>query len=160
MLFAIGLNVLTGLLLLISLLKDRKKTVMALKKAWKSLDNILPLFLSIIILLGIMLAVLSPQLISSLIGQKSGWLGIIIAAIIGSVTLIPGVVTFPLASALLKSGAGLTAIVVFISTSMMVGVVTYPVEIKYFRRRAAIVRNTLALLFSFVVALVLGRVLK
>jgi len=160
LLFTIGLNVLTGLLLVISLLRDRRKTVMALKKAWKSLDNILPLFLSIIVLLGIMLAILSPQVISKLIGQESGWLGITIAAVIGSVTLIPGVVTFPLAAALLKSGASFTAIVVFVSTSMMVGVVTYPVEARYFRHRAAIVRNTLALLFSFVVAIILGRILK
>jgi len=160
LLFTIGLNVLTGLLLVISLLRDRRKTVMALKKVWKSLDNILPMFLSIIILLGIMLAILSPQVISNLIGQKSGWLGITIAAVIGSVTLIPGVVTFPLAAALLKSGASFTAIVVFVSTSMMVGVVTLPVEIRYFRYRAAIVRNALALLFSFVVAVILGRILK
>ncbi|SPF52864.1 Permease (fragment) [Candidatus Desulfosporosinus infrequens] len=74
--------------------------------------------------------------------------------------LIPGVVTFPLAAALLKSGASFTAIVVFVSTSMMVGVVTYPVKARYFRHRAAIVRNTLALLFSFVVAIILGRILK
>jgi len=97
LLFTIGLNMLTGLLLVISLLRDRKKTVLALKKAWKSLDNILPLFLSIIILLGVMLAILSLQVISKLIGQESSWLGITIAAVIGSVTLIPGVVIFPIA---------------------------------------------------------------
>lgn len=147
-------------MLLISLLKNRRKTVAALEKAWKSLNSVLPIFLSIIVFLGIMLAVLSPQVISKLIGQQSGALGITIAAAMGSITLIPGVVTFPLAAALLKSGAGFTEIVVFISTSMMVGVVTLPVEIKYFRRRASIVRNALALIFSFVVAAILGRIIR
>jgi uncharacterized membrane protein YraQ (UPF0718 family) len=159
-LFTIGLNALAGILLLISLLKNRRKTVAALEKAWKSLNSVLPIFLSIIVFLGIMLAVLSPQVISKLIGQQSGALGITIAAAMGSITLIPGVVTFPLAAALLKSGAGFTEIVVFISTSMMVGVVTLPVEIKYFRRRASIVRNALALIFSFVVAAILGRIIR
>jgi uncharacterized membrane protein YraQ (UPF0718 family) len=146
-------------LLLLSFLKDRKKTKMALKKAWKSFENIMPQFLSVLIIIGIMLAVLSPETISKLIGRQSGWIGMIIASVIGSVTLIPGFVAFPLASVLLKDGAGFMQIAVFISTLMMVGIVTIPVEIKYFGKKAAIIRNAFAFLFSFVVAIAIGMVL-
>ncbi|MBZ4647120.1 MAG: hypothetical protein PWR27_2271 [Petroclostridium sp.] len=132
---------------------------MALKKAWKSFENILPQFLSILIIIGITLAVMSPETISKLIGEQSGWLGMIVAAVIGSITLIPGFVAFPLASALLKSGAGFMQIAVFISTLMMVGIVTIPVEMKYFGKKAAIIRNSLAFVFSFVVAIVIGVIL-
>jgi len=159
-LFTVGLYILATVLLCISFFKDKKKTMMALKKAWKSFENILPLFLSIILIIGITLAILSPPVISQLIGRQSGWLGVMVAAIIGSVTLIPGFVTFPLAAALLKSGAGFIPITVFVSTSMMVGVVTMPVEIKYFGRKVTIIRNFLALAFSFIVAIVIGVVLK
>ncbi|HWR30114.1 MAG TPA: permease, partial [Negativicutes bacterium] len=141
-------------------IKDKEKTAIALKKAWKSFENILPLFLSIILIIGIGLAILSPIIISKLIGQQSGWIGIIIAAVIGSVTLIPGFVTFPLAASLLKNGAGLTQIIVFISTSMMVGVVTAPVEMQYFGRKVTLLRNFLAFVFSFIVALILKAVLE
>ncbi|OCZ49869.1 permease [Dehalobacter sp. TeCB1] len=157
--FTIILYVLAIGLLLLSFLKDKKKTKMALVKAWKSFENILPQFLSILIIIGIMLAVLSPNTISKLIGQQSGWVGMIIAAIVGSITLIPGFVAFPLAAALLKSGAGFMQIAVFISTLMMVGIVTIPLEIKYFGKKAAILRNSLAFIFSFVVAIVIGVVL-
>lgn len=132
---------------------------MGLKKSWKSFENILPLFLSIILIIGIGLAFLSPPVISKMVGEQSGWLGIMAAAFVGSVTLIPGWITFPLAASLLKSGAGFIPITVFISTSMMVGVVTLPVEIKYFGRKVANFRNALALVFSFVVALVIWEVL-
>lgn len=158
--FTITIYVLTLGLLLFSLLKDRQKTKMALNKAWKSFEYILPQFLSILIIIGIMLAVVNPATILQLIGQQSGWLGIIIASIIGSITLIPGFVAFPLAAALLKSGAGLTQLAVFISTLMMVGIVTMPVEIKYFGKKSAILRNALAFAFSYVVAIVVGVVLK
>ncbi len=50
-------------------------------------------------------------------------------------------------------------IAVFISTLMMVGIVTIPVEIKYFGKKAAIIRNAFAFLFSFVVAIAIGMVL-
>ena len=84
--------------LVLSFIKDKKKTYMALKKAWKSFENILPQFLAILVIIGIMLAVLSPEVISGLIGEKSGWLGMLMASLVGSVTLIPGFVAFPLAS--------------------------------------------------------------
>jgi len=159
-LFTFGLYSVASMLLLVSFIKDRKKTSMAIKKAWKSFENILPLFLSIILIIGIGFSILSPIIISKLIGQQSGWIGIIIAAVIGSVTLIPGFVTFPLAASLLKNGAGLTQIIVFISTSMMVGVVTAPVELQYFGRKVTLLRNFLAFAFSFIVALILKAVLE
>lgn len=131
----------------------------ALKKAWKSFENILPQFLSILIVIGIILAYLSPTTISKLIGQQSGWVGLVIASLIGSATLIPGFVAFPLAAVLLDSGAGFMQIAVFISTLMMVGVVTLPLEIQYFGLKAAVSRNILAYGFSFIVAIVIGVVL-
>jgi len=150
----------TAALLAASYAKDRKKTVLALKKAWKSFENIMPQFLSILIIIGILLAVLSPETISRLIGSQSGWLGMGMAAVIGSITLIPGFIAFPLAAALLDNGAGFMQIAVFVSTLMMVGVVTMPVEIRYFGRKATLARNGLAFAFSFVIAIVIGAVLK
>lgn len=158
--FTIALYVLAGLLLAAAFAKDGKKARMALNKAWKSFENILPLFLAIILVIGLGLAVLSPAAISGLLGRQSGLAGIAVAAVVGAVTLIPGFVTFPLAAALLKNGAGLTQVIVFISTSMMVGVVTLPAEIDYFGRKAAFIRNFLAFVFSFIVAALLKAVLE
>ncbi|HOM43361.1 MAG TPA: permease [Bacillota bacterium] len=153
------LYVIAILALLASLLKSKEKTILALKKAWKSFENILPQFLSILIIIGILLTVLSPEQISKLLGRESGWYGVLIAAVIGSVTLVPGFIAFPLAAALLKSGAGYMQIAAFISALMMVGIVTIPVEVEYFGKKAAAVRNIAAFVFSLIVALVMGVVM-
>jgi len=153
------LYIISIILFIISLNKDKKKTKMALKKAWKSFENILPQFLGIIILIGIILSVLDAQTISKLIGEESGTLGTVIAAIVGSITLIPGFVAFPLAGALLNNGAGIVQIAAFISTLMMVGIVTLPLEMKYFGKKATILRNSIAFVFSFVVAILIGVIL-
>ena len=147
----------TIVLLLLSFFKDRKKTRMALKKGWKAFDNILPQFLVVILFVGVMLAVLDPQTISRLIGKNSGWVGVILAAVVGSITLIPGFVAFPTAALILQAGAGYMQIGAFISTLMMVGVVTIPVEIKYFGKKMTLLRNLMAFIFSFFVAYVIGR---
>lgn len=158
--FVYILYVLAGAGLLLSFVKDRKKTKMSLKKAWKSFENILPQFLSILIIIGIALAVLSPKMITLLIGSSSGVWGMAAAAIIGSITLIPGFVAFPLAAALLKNGAGYMQIAAFVSTLMMVGVVTIPLEIKTFGKKATLIRNISAFIFSIIVAVMMGVILQ
>jgi len=72
---------------------------------------------------------------------------------------MPGFVAFPLAAALLKSGAGYMQLAAFVSTLMMVGVITIPIERKTFGLRATLTRNGAAFLYSFVVAVVMGVVL-
>lgn len=145
-------------LLGVSYVKDKKKTRMALKKVWKAFENILPEFLVVILIVGIMIALLNPALISSIIGSESGWFEVTLAALVGAITLIPRSIAFPTAALLLKSGAGYMQISAFISALMMVGVVTLPVEFKYFGKKLSIYRNLLAFAFSFLVAFIIGKV--
>ena len=146
-------------LLALSWTKDKKKTKMALKKALKSFENILPQILGVITLVGIMLALLNPEVISRLIGGDSGWMGVTAAALVGGITLIPGFIAFPTAAMLLERGAGYMQIAAFISSLMMVGVKTFSIESRYFSRKAALIRNVSAFVFSFLVAIVIGKVM-
>ena len=147
---------LAALGLIVSFFKSRQKTKLALKKAWKSFEGILPQLLTIMLLVGIMLAILDEEVISKLLGSESGMVGMAIAAVIGSITLIPGFVAFPLAASLLKAGAGYAQITMFITTLMMVGIVTLPVETRYFGRKAAVRRNLLAFVYAVCISFVIG----
>lgn len=149
----------TIILVILSFTKDRQKTKKSLMKAWKALENILPQFLGIITLVGIMLAILNAQVISQILGSSSGWLGVVLASAVGAITLIPGFIAFPTAAMLLQNGAGYMQIGAFISSLMMVGVVTMPLEMKHFGKKATLLRNALAFAFSFVAALVIGKVM-
>jgi uncharacterized membrane protein YraQ (UPF0718 family) len=149
---AIVLFMIAGGCLIVSLLKDKGKTILALKKSFKAFEGILPQFLIVLILVATSLSILDPSTVSLLLGKDSGLLGVAVAAVVGSITLIPPFVAFPAASALLQNGAGVIQIATFVSCLMMVGVVTLPLEIKYFGKRIAIARNVASLLFSFVAA--------
>ena len=146
-----------GICLLTSYFTDKKKTKLALKKAWKSFENILPQFIGVIFIVGIVLSVFNADTISNIIGKNSGLIGMALSSIIGAITLIPGFVAFPMAALLLNSGAGYMQIAVFVSTLMMVGIVTMPVEIKCFGKKVTFLRNLIAFLFSFFVAYIIGR---
>lgn len=145
--------------LVFSFYKDKAKTKQALKKAWKSVENILPQILSVFLIVGIVLSVLDEQTISVLIGNESGIFGIAISGIIGAITLIPGFVAFPLAASLLDAGAGYAQIAMFVSTLMMVGIITLPMESSIFGKKLAVRRNVLAFIFCIFVTLVIGGLL-
>ena len=140
-------------------MKDEKKTEIALLKAWKSFSGLLPEVLSVMMFAGITLAILSPETISKLIGSQSGLFGVVLSLTAGSIALIPGFVAFPLGAALLDSGAGYAQIAAFVSSLMAVGVVTLPLEIKYFNKRMAMLRNASALVVSLAFTMVIWRLM-
>jgi uncharacterized membrane protein YraQ (UPF0718 family) len=156
----IALYLTAGICIVWSFLKNREKTRIALKKALKAFEGILPQFLVVLILVAIALAVLDAPTISLILGKDSGVWGVLIASLVGAVTLIPGFVAFPAAAALLQGGAGATQIAAFVSSLMMVGVVTLPLEIQFFGKRAAVLRNLLAYGFSLVAAVFVGWVVS
>src|SRR4030042_5059341 len=121
--------------LIISFIKSRQKTKKALIKAWNSFKNIIPMLLGVIFLIGLILSIIDTEFISRIIGEKAGALGVLLASVLGSVTLIPGFIAFPTAALLLEGGAGYIQIAAFVTTLMMVGIVTLPLEIKYFDKK-------------------------
>jgi uncharacterized membrane protein YraQ (UPF0718 family) len=154
--FNIALYVISALAVMFSFIKDKQKTRMAFKKAFKSLENILPAMLVILMVIGVTMAWITPEVISSLIGESSGIWGVMMASLLGSITLIPGFIAFPLAANLLKLNAGYTQMAAFISTLMMVGIVTFQMETKYLGTGLALKRNVAAFLYSVLIAFVIG----
>jgi uncharacterized membrane protein YraQ (UPF0718 family) len=146
----------TVVLLIISFIKSREKTKLALKKALKAFLNIGVELVTIVLVVGILLAFTSTETISKYIGEDSGVFGIMIAAVVGSITLIPGFVAFPLAQMVLEAGAGYTQIATFVSALMMVGIVTIPLEIKYFGKELTFKRNGIAFIAAIVIGVIMG----
>lgn len=148
------------ILLSISFIKDRNKTRDALLKSWKSFRNIIPDMLSIMLFVGLSLSILTPSLISSIIGEKSGLTGIVYSTLIGSIALVPSFVVFPLGHTLVQNGAGLPQVAVLMSTLMSVGITTLPMEQKIFGRSFAYSRNVsavvMSLIFSYIIWVVMG----
>lgn len=151
---------LCAFLLVFSFFKDKDKTKTALKKALTSFENIMPQFFTVVIVIGIVLSVIDTDTISKIIGDNSGFVGVFLSSVVGSITLMPTFVAFSMSSALLQSGAGYPQVAALVSTLTMVGIMTFTLEAKYIGRRAALARNILAFLFSFVVALFVGMVFK
>jgi uncharacterized membrane protein YraQ (UPF0718 family) len=146
----------TAAALAISFVFDREKSVLGIKKGLKMFFGILPSLLNILVIASVTISLVPQHTIVRLLGSDSGPVGVLIAALAGSVALIPGFIAFPLASILLKSGVSYAVTAVFITTLLMVGVFTLPLEAKYFGMRTAITRNLLSLVGAVIVGIIIG----
>lgn len=145
-------------LIFISFFKNKNKTKKAIINGLKSFEKIMPQFLSIVIIISITLSVLNTEIISEIIGKDSGFLGIILASIVGSITTMPTFVAFSIGNQLLQNGAGYAQVSALITSLTMVGILTFSLESQYIGKKAAFYRNFLAFLFSFIVAIFMGGV--
>ena len=148
----IPIIILTAVLTLISLIFDKKKTLKGIKKGTMMFVKILPTLLTVIILVSVVLYIVSDKVLIEYLGKDAGLGAYISAAIIGSVSIIPGFIAYPLAGILLETGVSFSVLSVFITTLKMVGILTIPIEARFFGHKVAIIRNTL----SFVGAILVG----
>jgi len=147
-------------MLLLSFLKNKDKTAKSLKVSWKFFSSMALLVLLTIWAIGFLISLLPPELVSRIIGSDSGFKGVVLAALFGSVVLIQAFIAFPLAGSFLRQGASVTAIAAFVTTLVMVGVLTAPLEAKFFGKRFTVWRNSLSFIFAIVIALLMGVILR
>jgi uncharacterized membrane protein YraQ (UPF0718 family) len=147
---------LTILALLISVFKNVEKTSKAIKIALKRFINILPAFLSMLILVSIILFLVPDKVILTYLGNNNKFIGIILASFFGSVTLMPGFIAYPLCGILLNKGVSYMVLSAFSTTLMMVGILTYPIEKEYFGTKVTIIRNLFSFFIAVIVALMTG----
>ena len=148
--------ILTAVLLIISALKSPEKTKLALTISCKKLKKIALPFLKMVLLMSVILFLIPDSLIVALLGKENGFLSVIAASVIGSITLFPGFIAFPLAGMLQAKGATYMVLSALTTTIMMVGIVTFPLEKEYFGVKVAVLRNVFSFVIALIVALVTG----
>ena len=144
------------ILTVVSFIKSKKKTIAAMKKSKGMMGNMLSEIVAIIFLIGLILTFIPPETIKNVFNSTGTFLSTVVSAIVGSITLIPAFVAFPLVGSLVNSGAGIIPAAAFLTTLTMVGVVTFPLEKQEFGTKFALTRNILSFGSALVIALGMG----
>ena len=146
----------TGLILLISFIANRGKTLKAVKISIGKFIKIFPTFIAMLILVSIILFLFPDEVISSYLNNSSKFISVLLASFIGSITLMPGFVAFPLCGILLNKGVPYMVLSAFATTLMMVGIVTFPIEKEYFGVKVTIIRNIISFFIALIIAIITG----
>jgi uncharacterized membrane protein YraQ (UPF0718 family) len=150
------LYALTLVLLVVSLWASRERTVAALRQAGRQFLKVAPAFVFMLACVAIALYVVPESAITDLLARKNKWLATATAAGLGSISVMPGFIAFPLCGILKSKGALYMVLSAFSTTLMMVGIATFPLERTYLGTRLALARNLVSLGVALVVAVVTG----
>lgn len=154
--FTIAIWIGTLIFLGFSFVKDKTKTKQALKMAFGMGRGMLGSILSIIFAIGFILTLLPPEKIATFVSEQSVLLATVVAALFGTITLVPAFIAFPLVGTLVGAGVSVVPSVSFLTTLTMVGVVTFPLEKREFGLKFTAVRNSLSFIFAIFIALLMG----
>lgn len=154
--FTIALWVITLIWFGISMFKDKDKTLKSMKKSKKMMGNMMGQIFGILFLIGLILTFIPPEVIQEYLGGSNIIKATIVAALVGSITLIPAFVAFPLIGSMVDMGASIVPAVAFLTTLTMVGFITFNLEKQEFGRKFAIARNSLSFGFAILIALAMG----
>ena len=151
-----ALYAIAGGALLLSALTNRQKTRKALHIAYKRLMKILPAMLMMVICVSFLPVHTSETSLLRYLGNENLGVSVLFASALGSITMLPGFIAFPLCGILAEKGVAYMVISAFTTTLMMVGILTYPVEKAYLGHRVTILRNVLSFGIALIVAIVTG----
>lgn len=146
--------IVTALAVIVSLIFSREKTLKGIVIGAKKLWQITGSFVTVIIGIAIVLYLVPSETISKLLDGSNDVVSVLIATLIGTVTVMPGPVVYPLCGVLVEQGITYPVIAAFSASLMLVGIVTFPMEKEYFGLKFALVRNFIGLFISVAIAVV------
>jgi len=132
--------------------KQKKTFNKELKKAFLGIVQMLPMIFGIVLLVGLMLSLLTPNVISSLF-SKNTFLDTLIGTFAGAIAVGNAMISYILGGELLKSGVSLYAVSAFILSWVTLGVVQLPAEAEVFGLKFTTIRNILAFVSSIIIAI-------
>jgi uncharacterized membrane protein YraQ (UPF0718 family) len=145
-----------AVLLGVSGFKDMARTKKALKIGAKQFWNVLPFFIAVFGLIGLLEVLLTPQQVQAWLGSSNGMLAPFYAAVFGGMATGPPAAVFPLGQYLLAQKASVAAVSTLLIAWVAVGTVTLPAEIRFFGARFAFSRWAIAFVLSIVLGLMMG----
>ena len=157
--FTILFWVIAVILFIVSFVKSKEKTIAAMKKSRGMMGSMIGEIIAIIFMIGLVLTFIPPETIKTVLGTSNIYFSTFISALVGSITLIPAFVAFPLVGSLVDVGASTVPAVAFLTTLTMVGIVTFPLEKKEFGTKFAVMRNLFSFGFAIIIALLMGVVI-
>ncbi|MGB5931883.1 MAG: permease [Anaerolineae bacterium] len=133
------------ILLVIAFWRGRDLPLAGLLAAGRTLWRNLPILLLGFVIAGLVQVLVPTELISRWLGVQAGVKGVLVACVVGG--LVPGApyAVFPLVAAFYRAGAGLGAVVGFVSAWSLWSVSRLPVEMALIDPKAALVRYSITL---------------
>lgn len=145
---------LAGLLILMAYVKNPSLPMEGLKAGGKLFWDILPAMILAFVAAGMITKVLPRELLTQWMGEGSGFRGLVVASVAGSLTPGGPFIQFPIVAALLKSGAGIAPLMTYVSAWALLSVNRFLIfEMPILGLKLSVVRMAASLVFPIMIGM-------
>jgi uncharacterized membrane protein YraQ (UPF0718 family) len=148
-----GIVALAAALMLIC--PDRRAVAAA--TTWDYLREMVLILPAVMVMMGLFSAFVSREQVARYLGAASGIKGLLLAVLLGSLPTGPLYVAFPLAAALLKKGARVSSVIVFLSAWACIKIPQEMVEIQFLGLKFMALRLLLTIAFVIPMGILIER---
>ena len=115
---------------------------------------------AVMILMGLFAVFISDEIVVKHLGKTSGLKGIALSLLIGSLPTGPLYIAFPMAATLLKKGARVSNIIVFLSAWACIKIPQEMVELQFLGGEFMLLRLSLTVIFVVLMGLIIERIIE
>ena len=137
---------------------DPEKTWQALERGMAIFLTALPIIIAVFGLIGLTQAWISRERVSKMVGQESGWSGLLLAAVCGTILIGPAYIIFPLLMSLHQQGAR-WAVIATVLAAYTVKIPMIPLEVLFLGWKFSLVRGMLTIMFAIPMGLLLEKLM-
>ncbi len=112
--------------------------------------NMIPLLLLAFLLAGLIQVCVPPETITTWLGEESGWQGIVLGTLAGSLILGGPYAAFPVISSIYELGAGLATVIAMITGWALLGLGQLLMGLAFIGLRFTVLRTLLVLICPFI----------
>ena len=145
-------------IILLSIFPDRKEPV--INTLWDYFAEMMLILPAVMVILGLFAVWVSKEIVIKHLGKASGIKGIFLAIILGALPTGPLYIAFPMASILLKKGARISNIVIFLSSWACIKMPQEMVELQFLGLRFMLLRLFLTIIFIIIMAIFIEKVIE
>ena len=145
-------------IILLSIFPDRKEPV--INTLWDYFVEMMLILPAVMVILGLFAVWVSKEIVIKHLGKASGIKGIFLAIILGALPTGPLYIAFPMASILLKKGARISNIVIFLSSWACIKMPQEMVELQFLGLRFMLLRLFLTIIFIIIMEIFIEKVIE
>ena len=144
--------------ILISIFPDRKGPVIS--TSWDFFIEMMLILPAVMVILGLFAIFVPKETIAKYLGKTSGIKGILLAIILGALPTGPLYIAFPMATALLKKGAKISNIIVFLSAWACIKIPQEMVELQFLGVQFMLLRLILTIIFVIIMGISIEKIIE
>ena len=151
------MGVIAIVLLFIGYQRGGGEHILGLKTGGSLLIQIIPLLIFAFIVAGMVQTLIPREIVARWIGVESGFRGLLIGTLMGSLTPGGPFVTMPIAAGLLRTGASVGTMVAFVTAWLLVAVTRLPLEVGLLGWKFTLIRLACTFFFPPIAGIIANR---